>query len=306
MRKLVLFLLSILFLAGCRNDKYRNMERQLVQDTLITELSDSSLFYNNISCISCVSGEICFSDYSAGHIVVLDESLRLRCKIGKRGESPNEIVGVVNFAIDEQCFYLLDEGSRSIKKYSSSGDFISTIGISNDISYAPWGRFLYLNSYFFLPNIKGPAISVMNSDGKLVKQFGVNSEQAGGRILLSNGKSGLLAVGIASPIIEEYTLDGVLKKSLIFDELPIVKSIMENRRDSENSFTAIVKDACWSNGGLYILVANEILRFSVEGEIQLDEIYLLPHGFYNSIGVMNEKFYVFNFNDTSIERFFLL
>ncbi|WP_291530364.1 6-bladed beta-propeller [Bacteroides sp. UBA939] len=303
MGKVIPFLLILLLLSGC--NKMRRVERQLVLDTLITELSDSSLFSNNVSCIICVSGDICFADYLAGNIVVLDENLRLRCKVGKRGEGPGEVIGVVHFVRDKLDFHLLDEGSRSIKKYSLSGEHLSTVKIPRDISYAPWGRFLYLDSLFYLPNIKGTAVSVIGNDGQFIKRFGTDSEEVGGRILLSGGKSGLLAIGVASPTIEKYTIDGTLQESLDYGNFPMVKDITKDSHNSGNSFMAIVNDACLANERLYVLIRSQVLCFSLDRDIQLESIYLLPHNFYSSIAVWEGNLYGFNYQDSSIERFLL-
>lgn len=300
MKKLTLFLLIFCFLTGCGN--IENRERKLLLDTLITELSDSSLFSNNISGINCVLGKICFADYIGGNIVVLDKDLRLQYKVGKHGDGPNEIVGVTHFVQDKSSFYLLDEGSRSVKEYSLSGNFLSEISIPGDVVYAPWGRFVYSDSLLYLSNIKGSVASVVNRQGKKVKLLGKGSEEVGGRILLLN-KDYIWAVGVASPVIEKFTKDGVLVDDLNYGDISIVKEIKEKSNNYGNSFTAIVNDACLSNGKLYLLIAHKVLCLSVDGRIQLEKTYLLPHGFYNSISVVDKKLYGINIRDITIERF---
>lgn len=300
MRKLVLFLLAFFLLTGCRN--YKNRELQLLADTLITELSDSSLFSNNINCINCISDEICFSDYTEGNIVVLDNNLRLQYKVGKHGDGPNEIVGGIHFVRDKSSFYLLDEGNRSVKEFSLLGEFLSRIAIPGNVAYAPWARFIYSDSLFYLPNIKGSVASVINRQGKFIKHFGKSSEEVGGKILLLD-ENHIWAIGVASPVIEKYTKNGLLADSLNYSDIPIVKEIMEKRHDSGNSFTAIVNDACLNNEKLYILIAHRVLCISIVGEIRLETTYLLPHGFYNSIGVEKNKLYGINIRDMSIDRF---
>lgn len=300
MRKLSLFLPIFFLLTGCRN--YNSIEIQLLADTLITELSDSSLFSNNVNCLSCISGEICFSDYAGGNIVVMDDDLRLQYKVGKHGDGPNEIVGGIHFVRDKSSFYLLDEGNRSVKEFSLSGELLARIAIPGDVVYAPWARFIYLDSMLYLPNIKGCVASVINRQGKFVKHFGRSSEEVGGKILLLD-KNHIWAIGVVSPIIEKYTKDGLLADSLNYSDIPMVKEIMENKHDSGNSFTAIANDACLSNEKLYILIAHKVLCISIAQEIRLETIYFLPHGFYNSIGVEKNKLYGINFRDMSIDRF---
>lgn len=300
MSKLTFFLLILFFLTGCRN--YKKQELQLLSDTLITELSDSSLFSNNINGISLISDKICFADYVEGNIVVLDDNLCLQYKVGKHGNGPDEIVGVTHFVGDESSFYLLDEGSRSIKEFSLSGTFLSRINIPDNVVYAPWARFIYFDSLFYLPNIKGSVASVINRQGQIVKLFGRESGEVGGKILLLD-KNHIWAIGMTSPVIEKYSKDGLLVDSLIYRDIPIVEEIIRKKKNTENSFMAIVNDACLSNGKLYLLLAHKVLCISIAGKIQLETTFLLPHGFYNSISVEKNKLYSINIRNMSIEKF---
>lgn len=293
----------MLLLIGCRNNKYANLEQVLKVDTLITTLSDSSIYSNKVTFISCDGSGVYFTDYSAGNLIILNQDMVLQGKIGAWGDGPEELIGALGFCKDETSFYIQDEGNRSIKMYTSLGHYLQTINIPSAIVPAVWNRFVFRDSLFYLSSIGDALVSVIDKSGNFVSKFGVfRKDDIGGRILLSD-ESSIWTIGVASPVIEAYTYEGKLKKQFDYLNIPFVADYYSKRNNINNSFTVLVKDACIANGCLYIMILDKILCFSINNEIVLKQVYLLPHGHYKTFGVFEDQMYCFNLKKASIDRF---
>lgn len=305
MKKKILgyFVLLCVLLSACNNDKSAKKEYLLERDTLITELSDSSLIYKNIPFIGCDSGEIFFSDYKNGCIVVLNQDLSFKYKTGKQGVGPEELIGALVAYKDGVNYFILDDGNRAIKTYSKNGQYLKTTNMPQDMAWAVWNRFVYKDSLLYLPCMRDTILAVVNMKGEVVKKIGrCADEEFGGRILLSDGLS-IWTIGQMAPIIERYSYDGSLLLQKEYGDIPFVREWSENLKKEKK---ILVKDACIDGGYLYILLTGKVLRFFLnKGIPELDSNYSLPHGFYGPFVVSNHKMYCFNVREVSIERFTL-
>lgn len=146
--KCVFNLLLLILIVGCiqKNENYE--EKSLKRDTILTMLSDSSFFSNNIQEINCDENGVYFSDYDEANLIVLNDSLVLKRKIAKKSEAPTDLVVASRFLICDSIFFILDEGANSIKEYTVSNIYKRTTHLPANIAYAPWCRFVYEDSLF--------------------------------------------------------------------------------------------------------------------------------------------------------------
>ncbi|MDR0962035.1 MAG: 6-bladed beta-propeller [Mediterranea sp.] len=293
MKQLFLFVSIFLSLSACHNRSWDKPEQVLVADTIITELSDGSVFSHSMTKLRCDSEGLYFADYMTHNLVVLDTLLYFKECLGQYGQGPEELIGLLDFHKKDSVFYILDDGNRALIAYSSGNKYVKKIKLPTSIPFSITQRFAFKNSLFYMSTGADNSIVAFNENGDVVTRFGGgegNENVGGSDILLDN--SVIWQVNAVAPIIKAYSPNGSLLTECDYSKIPFVDAMYD--RDFPNTptyFKSIVRDACMDGNRLYVLIADRILYFSLEEDIILNRIYRLPPDFHSSIATRNNVAY---------------
>lgn len=288
---------------GCGYGKYEKIEKSLCRDTIISILSDSSLFGNTIEEITTDGNNLYFSDFNERHVVCLNPDFSLKGIIGRKGAGPEDLMRPSRFYKDSSSFYIRDDGANTLKVYSESGAYQRRIHFPADMTPIDWCRFVLRDSLIYFSSHTNSPVFAFDFEGKSVYRIGEISEEEPGGKTLQGDKEYLYTIGITQAIVERYSYKGVLQSQLDYSEVPFVKRIIENSRNTAHSFSSLVKDVFLEEGHLYLLILDRILDISLGEEMVLENIYVLPHGLYYTFCTYKGGFFIFNIKDFTFEFF---
>ncbi len=301
MKKILFLLATVLCLHACRDKKSGSILHCQVENQ-IEEYPDSS-FFSNITCMTYNNGKLYVLDKKRGDIVELSDDLKKMKYVSRHGEAPYETVMPVTFGVLKDTIYVVDFGTRSMKKFHE-GAFCGNFSLSN----ANENRFSLNDSLLFLSattdstsfliiDIQDP--DKQNPAGKVIK------ERTRLKTLITNKKyifydkeEGIFSVSDCNPYIEQYDISGKHVKTYDISSIPVIKESMEYAKKSasqENSVYRYIMDAYLINGNIYLLCSsgsaqgdysvNTILKLSINDGMKNVSTYILPHKYYSSFCV---------------------
>lgn len=306
MKRIPFLILFFMGLFSCHKEsKERGTHCKVVKS--IEEYPDSS-FFSSIKCMEYNNGNLYVLDEKRGDIVKLDSTLTTMEYVCRHGEAPYETVMPLTFNVQNDTTYIVDLGTRSMKKYSD-GHLCDNFPLSN----ANANRFSLNESFIFLSAttdstcyLKIPlrTPTVQTPMGMIVK------ESTQKRTIMLNekhvfyNKGYIYTVSGNYPYIDKYTVDGRHIKTFDISNIPVLNSALEYVKSQfyqENSYYIFIMDAYLSNDFIYLLCSsgaaskdyhvNTILKLNIDEDMKLSDTYILPHIYYSSFCVSDS--YIF-------------
>jgi len=192
-----------------------------------TQLGDGR-FMSKVTVIKPNKDCLHINDPSSNQILCLDDDLNVLHTIGSAGEGPGEFTYIRHFVVQNDKLFAYDEGRRRIHVFSMKGVYERTIALPSNI----FGGFAVdpeENLYITAHPSDFPIIK-LDSQGNVVQQFGKNlgttdsevqNRQRSARFLVMTPDQKLITIGAKIPVIEKYSLDGDLLRSLDLSRHPL-------------------------------------------------------------------------------------
>ncbi len=233
-------------------------------------------------------GYLYFSDSEQSRILVLERNLNVARQVGKPGAGPGEITLAGRLVCYRDRLFVNNEGTAGLSVFDTQGTFLAAIPVpycNFATQFAVFDEMLFLST----PK-KEKIITVADMEGTSLYQFGERFQ--GGEELENIHRSYrhlaivdtaemplLIAVAESEPLIEAYTLDGVLKYTanlethpLLQPRLDAVKELRERNPERRANTTFILIDSiAVRDQTIYLLVKNlkspfHFLQFKVTGK----------------------------------------
>lgn len=306
MRKILFFVFFFLCLYSCLNKNRGNVSYCEVVKS-IEEYPDSS-FFMSIKCMEYSDGRLYILDEKRGDVVALDSNLSTMKYISRHGEAPYETVMPLTFSVWKDTTYVVDLGTRSMKKYYD-GKLWDDFSLSNANAH----RFSVNESFIFLAaatdstcflgiSLQNP--SLQTPEGMVVK------ESTPRRTIMLNEKhvfyykDYVYTVSGNYPYIDQYDADGQHLKTYDISHIPVINDALEfskSQPHQENSYYIFIMDAYVDNDFIYLLCSsgaaskdyhvNTILKLSINENMKLMSTYILPHAHYSSFCVSGSSIF---------------
>ena len=273
---------SVLGLTGCSTEDGGVQGNSLVA-TSLAEAVEGDRFMEHVWAMHKSGDVLYLSGQGYGHILALDDDLRVIQTFGRSGEGPGEFSEAPhNLYAEGNRVFGLQAGSKNVHVFSLEGNYLRSFSIdpvayvlSQGMSVNNQGD-VYIASSF---PVDPYSITKFDSSGTVIKTFGgllttsysetLNRRLSGRRITLINNKY-LLAVGLSVPVIEKYSLDGELIQSSDLSDTPYFRERLDHADDSYSQ-------ADGGRGGI-VSVISYMATFS-------SRLYLIPIEGYAEVGL---------------------
>lgn len=305
--KNLLFFIAIICFCSCWDKKDSNILYCQVESQ-IDEYPDSS-FFSKVTCMTYDNGKLYVLDKKRGDIVELSDDLKNMNYVCRHGEAPYETVMPLSFGIQNDTIYVVDFGTRSMKKFYK-GVFSGNFSLKN----ANENRFSLNDSLVFLSATTDSTsfliIDIHNPDkqipaGKVIEERSkLKTIITNKKYILYDGEENIFSVSDCNPLIEQYDIHGKYIKTYDISSIPVIKESAEYAKkisDQENSVYRYIMDAYLTNDNIYILCSsgspqeeysvNTILKLSISNGMKNISTFILPHKYYSSFCV--EDMYIF-------------
>jgi len=281
------FILIVLIgIVGCKKNQMKDSCKLELHKTINN--IDDSIYFSNISSITEYKSLIYLNDYKNNRIIILEKDLELNAIIGHSGKGPGEMKGSLNLEIVNDTIVAIDDHNERINIYDIHGNFIRSF--KNPVLNLGMSRIAVGNDLSIYETVDFKAHFIYRIDpvnGKIINKFGEkhtsilfpqDSIHTNGHLLYHDNK--LIYVSQYEPIIEKYSVLGVLEQRHFFTELIsdslLEKSLHYHKSHEKTSRMSLFMDAYIYDKSLYIKsLKNEILVFTLYPEIDFDKrLYL--------------------------------
>lgn len=266
----------VLFFVSCATEKSTS-SLSLQPIDVVSQLGDSIFLSKQVSCIDTQNGTTYISDYRSG-LYALDKDLKLIKKVSTIGNGTNEVnCPAMIYADPNNNVILYNEGLRKFS-YFANNFFTKKDSriIRNNLS--DLCRFFSIKDTIYQSIINDKFLVSITVDGKTLKKIcpltndlDSKNKPAMSERHLVKGDSTFFLIGMALPIIQEYSFSG--KEIEQFDMSSIeslTHAYSKNQAETQpNSFYTIIKDAFYKKNRLYLLAAN------YEGKYKCNTILVL-------------------------------
>lgn len=297
MKKILFLLTTVLCLLACRDKKSGSILHCQVENQ-IEEYPDSS-FFSNITCMTYNNGKLYVLDKKRGDIVELSDDLKNVKYVSRHGEAPYETVMPVTFGVLNDTIYVVDFGTRSMKKFHEGvffGDF--SLSNANENRFSLNDSLLFLSATtdstsFLIIDIQDP--DKQNPVGKVIEERTKLKTIITNKKYILYNKECIFSVSDCNPYIEQYDISGNYIKTYDISSIPVIKESIEyaKKTDSqENSVYRYIMDTYLINDHIYLLCSsgnphgdysvNTILKLSINNSMENVSTYILPHKYYSS------------------------
>ena len=127
------------------------------------------------------TGEVVIVDHDNGHVIVLDDKLKLLKLIGQ-GSGNSRLVNPHGVAVTDNVIAVSDCGSDQVKKYSLRGEFLSVIGCHGDKNgqfNIPRGLAFNNNKLLYVVDGHNRRVQVFQEDNTFAFSFGKRGNNPG-------------------------------------------------------------------------------------------------------------------------------
>jgi hypothetical protein len=317
--------LLILALILCNSCQDRQPVAKLRKERSIHTLSDSTLF-SNVECLTSHSNKLFFTNTLCDQIVSLDENLSLLKRMGERGQGPNELLGINQFAIKDSLIAVLN-GNNRINIFNVNGELLEEHSLADvTISFDAGHRFCFngeeiIGSSF----LTDKPLTVYHIYTKEQTFFGEKYEFAmpeqtaiRNDRFISIFKDKCIAVSDNLPYIEVYDLK---TKELIerynysgIGEVDRSLKVIERKESQDvsiNSYYTLCRDVCIADDCLYLLIisyaegfeVNKIMAFELTPSVKPLSTVELSGKIYASFCISDRFVYGYNSNENTIEQY---
>jgi hypothetical protein len=295
----------------------------LTVEEKIDAVSDS-IFFKSIECIVCTNDMLFFSNSVFDNIVCTDHNFKLKRIIGTRGNGPNSLLGINQFAIHDSILCVLNDGNQRINLYDvNSGNIITETTIhsahlSNRNRKSFDGIFWYSDTFG-----SDKPVSAYNIKHGTEELFGTGFEFSSAkqtairnkRLTVSND-SVIYVISDNLPVIETYSKETKqLTDSYDYSFFNIVKNEIKyrNTKDSaDNEYFYLCYDTYITDSNLYILLVevkdgyrvNKIIKFDITDRLKPVAIFHLPGKIYHTFCVSENDncIFAFEYKSNCIEK----
>lgn len=318
--KYALFVFILISFNNCQQNKLSVIK--LKKEKSIDILSDSTLF-SNVECLSVNKGAVFFTNTFYDQLVNLDETLSLIKTIGTRGQGPNELLDINQFAIQDSLIVVLN-GNNRINIFNINGELLEEHSLTGiPIRFDTGHRFHFngeeiIGSSAFSEN----PLTVYNIYTNEQTFFGEKYKFAlSNQTAIRNDRfvrvfgDKCVAVSDNMPFIEIYDLkskENIEKYdySTIYEIEKSLKAI-ERKDKNPNSYYTLCRDICLVDDYLYVLFisyaekfeANKIIKFELVPSVNPVSIIELPGEIYSSFCISDYFVYGYNSRDNTIEQY---
>jgi hypothetical protein len=225
--KNVIAIFAIILVIQTCGRKRQIMEHSLTPGLSLFELTDSSFISYVYSISSSGKSKLFLDDYKDNRIIKLDDSLKELMTFGIRGRGPGEFMGAYYLQVwNDSVFCIDDEGMRMLV-FDKNGNYLREFPIPRvDKQFAIDSA---ENFYFSTPGFAKP-ISVYDNNGNKKRSFGTwyykgkTFRETRARnfrhLVITNNK--LISVSVSDPIIEIYSLNGIVENKINLSEYPFI------------------------------------------------------------------------------------
>ena len=318
MKNFVLFLILCFFFAQCTREKLPVY--YLAESKQIDVIADTLLFVD-INCLTFHDEELYFTNPVTDQIVSLDRNFNLKKILGKKGQGPNELLNIGQFAICDSLISVLNGSNGRINIFSTEGNIISEVSISKSILLFDSNyRYCFTgNDIIGSSSIADAPLSKYNIYTKEQTLFGKTHvfptpKQTSIRNNRFTAKmdNRLIVVSDNLPFIEIYDSDN-LEQSVQYDYSDIAQvrssiQAIENKRDqTDNSYRRLCEDIYVANQHLYLLLidysnddfnVNQIINFDIYPDIKPVCIYKLQGKYFTTFCISEEDGAIYAYHHT--------
>lgn len=295
-----------IYICSCQNSRTSNKVYCEITES-IEEYPDSS-FFSSISLMEYSGGKLYILDEKRGDIVCLNENLKKMEYVSRHGEAPYEVVMPITFSVKNDTVYIVDLGTRSMKKYYK-GLFIDNFSLSN----ANENRFSINESHIFLSATTDTTSYLkipLDNPSQQRATGGVTKESTPKRTIMLNQKHILYSNGTIYsvsgnyPYIHTYNTNGKLTNTFDISSIPVIKNALEYAKSlpyQENSYYIYIMDAYLTHDYLYLLCSsrstsegykvNTVLKLSINDEMTIHSTYILPHDYYSTFCISDSHIF---------------
>lgn len=319
---IILFTCCWLSLFSCKQINSDVRIIKLQEDTIISQLSDSSFFADVRSLF--FHDKIYLTDYSRDQIIILDKDGNFIKTLGGKGKGPGEFLGASHLFKNNDTLYIANDAKRCIEVFTDSG-YIRSLAFPQTVSLRANSRFFVHGSDFALTSFSDDNSNVFfdmvsgktKNWGRLIKFTTGKQTRIRNHRHLFKYKSFILSVSNNMPIIEKYDLSGRILDVYDYSRVPVIQQTInhvENEKMGENTYFKMVPDAYLDNEKLYLLItsrkndrvsSNHILEITVNDKMKITAIYILGNGWYNSICISKNQLWTFNVLNGNLSKYTL-
>lgn len=231
----------------------------LSEEGKIEKINDSIYLSQQISCIDFKFNKLYISDYRQG-LYVLNANYSLDTLLATNGRGRGEVNGCGCFFIDDaQTITLLDDMNRRYVHYSQEGTFFPDKDPIT--SYISIHRFFSKGDTIFSAIKKDSNTIGLTKNGEIIHKIcplttkdDIRRPALSERHLLLDDST-FFSIGVALPILQEYSLSGKLLNDYDLSSIQLMKkSFNENVNTTKpNSYFEVIQDAYYKNGYIYLL-----------------------------------------------------
>jgi hypothetical protein len=296
---------------------------ELIPDTTFTELNDSSFIPRQIVCMDVNEGNLYFSDYD-GSIVILDAELKIKKRIGSRGEGPGEFLGAAHFYIGKNdSLYVFNEGKRALELFVKD-EYVKHIPFPKETLLSDRTRFFLENQLVFHSSISDSLPVVLFDENSDIKRFVCNYTPLDKPSLKFHSARHLVkadqcffVIGYTLPIFQRYSFDGRLTMEYDLGKIPEIKKKFRHYKNTPqipNSYAIMIDDVYYKDQKIYLLVSthedtyfcNTVCVLDVSDEPKHIGTFKLKGDIYESFCITESNLLIaFNIKEASLDVFTL-
>ena len=324
--KIAILLVLLFGIAACSQKGQKEKEVEITKLTLnatLTELSDSSFIPTIVTCIDANENGLYFSDYAEG-VIVLDKDLNVKKRIGSRGEGPGEFIGAAHFCLGkDDSIYVLNEGKQALELFIK-GEHVKHIPFPQETSFTIITCFFFEHQLIYHSVVSDSLQVVVFDNSSNINKFICSNtsidkpdfKRHSGRHLIK-GDSSFFVIGCTLPIFQVYSFDGKLIAEHDLRTIPEIRKNAEaykNTPQVPNTYSIMIRDACYNDGKVYLLVitnedkyiCNKVCVLDVSEKIEHINTLELTGSVYGSFCITKEgRIVAFNALEASLDFFTL-
>lgn len=238
----------------------------LEKKNTIMKLSDSIYLSGQVNCIESSKGYTYISDLYGG-LYSLNEGMVLSKKLSDIGNGKSELSFPDRLYVDNKNTVTIYDGNKKRYLYFTENGYVRQDSCSiSDVRIAGSCRFFCLGDTVYSSITHDKHTVALTRNGKLISKMfpltkgmdDIRRPIDSQRHLLWTGESILLVGRCLLPYIQEYTKEGELASDFDLREVDILRGIYKNKKpDKPNSTFVVTRDACYSNGNIYLLVSSD-------------------------------------------------
>lgn len=303
---------------SCSNSKNDGVGLIELEPTQIVEQpKNSNMYLLGVNTIINHYGKIILCQRESKTLTILNEEYHLLHSFGREGYGPGEFVNPISCAVDDSLnFYVFNDGNKSFQIYNRTGQFSSSF--SELDGGLVFDRFaIHENRLFYSSGINPLLISDLNNTssasvyGEKYDYEYLNSSEENirnQRHVFITDENNILTIGASEPIIEIFSMDGLLLNRYDFSFIPAVKSRLDYRDQKyqknpeirNNTVFDLIEDAYYFDNRLYALhyendingkvSCNKVISFKItENKIEIENHFLLKNeheNYLEAIGII--------------------